>query len=99
MIDTDVHVVAEIVAKPGSEDAVRALFTPFAAGVPQEPGCKKYQLLESHSTPGHFMTVEVWADQASLDAHMKTPEITAAIPQLTPLLAKPLVITALKALT
>jgi hypothetical protein len=30
---------------------------------------------------------------------MKTPEIAAAIPQLTPLLAKPLVITSLKALT
>lgn len=99
MIDSDVHVVAEIIAKPGSEDALRALFTPFAAGVPEEPGCKKYQLLESRTTPGHFITIEVWADQASLDAHMKTPEITAAIPQLTPLLAKPFVITPLKTLT
>ena len=99
MIDNDIHVVAEIVAKPGSEDTLRALFTPFAAGVVKEPGCKKYQLLESLQTPGHFFTVEVWADQASLDAHMKTPEIAAAIPQLTPLLAKPFTITPMKTLT
>jgi quinol monooxygenase YgiN len=99
MPDTDLHVVAEIVAKAGSEDAVRDIFVPFAQGVPHEPGCKQYQLMESHTQPGHFITVEVWADQASLDAHMKTPEIAAAIPKLQPLLAKPLVITPLKALT
>ncbi len=99
MPDTDLHVVAEIVAKPESADEVRDLFIPFARSVPSEPGCKKYQVMESQKDPGHFFTTEIWTDQAALDAHMTTPAIAALVPKVTPLLAKPLTITPCKALT
>ena len=99
MADSDVHVIAEVVAQPGNEAKVRDGFTAFARTVPSEPGCKSYKLLESATQPGHFMTAEVWADQASIDAHMQTPELGALIAALSPLLAKPPIITALRALT
>ena len=37
-----------------------------------------YDLYESAATPGVFVTVERWTDQAALDAHMQSPHIAAA---------------------
>lgn len=85
----ELYVVAEIVAKPGSADALRALIVPFAAGSREEPGCLEYTLMEVENEAGRFMTFERWTDRAALDAHMKTPAMAAAGPQLANLLGKP----------
>ena len=61
---------AEIVAKPGSADALRALLVPFAEKSRHEPGCKLYTLLEVELEPGHFLTYERWTDKAALQVHM-----------------------------
>ena len=67
------YVIAEIVAKPGSADALRALLVPFAEKSRNEPGCKLYTLLEVESEPGRFLTYERWTDKAALQVHMTTP--------------------------
>ncbi len=85
----DLYVVAEIVSKPASADDLRALLVPFAAQARKEPGCRQYTLMEVESEPGRFLTFERWSGHAALDAHMKTPHITALVPKLTDLLAKP----------
>ena len=82
-------VIAELVAKPGQETALRELLVPFAAQSRSEPGCTRYELLEVQSEPGRFLTVEGWANKAAFDAHLTTPHIKAAIPLLGPILAKP----------
>jgi quinol monooxygenase YgiN len=87
--ETSMVVIAELVAKPGQEKALRDLLVPFAAQSLKEPGCTRYELLEVQSEPGRFMTVETWANQAAVDAHMSTPAIKAAIPLLGPILTKP----------
>jgi quinol monooxygenase YgiN len=90
------YVIAEIVAKPGSEAAVREILTNVAEkSRTTEPGCKLYTLLEVQKSPGRFLTCEIWVDRAALDAHMVTPHVKDAIPKLgdgmapSSILAKP----------
>jgi quinol monooxygenase YgiN len=90
------YVIAEIVAKPGSESAVREILTNVAEkSRTTEPGCKSYTLLEVEKSPGRFLTFEVWTDRAALDAHMVTSHVKEAIPKLgdgtapSSILAKP----------
>jgi quinol monooxygenase YgiN len=75
----DLHVVATIPAKPGSEDVVRAALTTLAAATQDHQGCVSYALFESAAAPGTFLTVETWRQQADLDAHMATEDIARAL--------------------
>jgi quinol monooxygenase YgiN len=93
------RVIAELIAKPGSADDLRMQLLPFAQGARTEPGCLRYTLLEIQGDPGHFMTYEVWTNRAALDAHMKTPALTALGPKLSAMLAKPFTQLFLDALT
>jgi quinol monooxygenase YgiN len=93
------YVIAELVARKDQEDALRALLTPFALQSRREPGCLSYDLFEDKAVPGRFMTMEVWSDEAALDAHFKTPHIQAALPLLGPMLGKPFTQTILGRLT
>lgn len=76
---SELHVVATIPAKSGSEDAVRDILSTFSAATRQEDGCLSYDLFESASAPGTFVTVERWRGQDDLDAHLKTPHIAEAM--------------------
>ena len=52
--------------------------TTLAEATRAEEGCLAYDLFESGSAPGTFVTVERWTDTAALDAHMATPHVAAA---------------------
>jgi quinol monooxygenase YgiN len=75
---SDLRVVAEIVAQPGSEDHIRDALTTLSEATRQEPGCRSYELFESTATPGTFFTIETWADEAAMAGHLETPHIAAA---------------------
>lgn len=75
---SELHVVATIPAAEGSAPAVREALQTLVAATREEPGCVSYDLFESGSAPGTFVTVERWADQAAMDAHMGTPHLAAA---------------------
>jgi quinol monooxygenase YgiN len=75
----DLHVVAVLPAKAGSEDIVREALTGLVPPTREEPGCVSYDLYESAATPGTFFTVESWRAQSDLDAHMGTPHIQHVI--------------------
>lgn len=75
---SDLQVVATIPAKPEAAAAVREALTTLAEATRGEEGCVAYDLFESASAPGTFVTVERWRDAASLDAHMATPHVAAA---------------------
>jgi quinol monooxygenase YgiN len=76
---SDLHVVAVLKAKPGSEavlaEALSALVTPTRA----EPGCLSYELYGSAVDATTFVTVETWSSQSDLDAHMQTPHVAQAL--------------------
>ncbi|WP_249012009.1 putative quinol monooxygenase [Conexibacter sp. DBS9H8] len=76
---SDLHVVAVLTARPGSEavleEALRGIVEPTRA----EAGCLAYELFRSAADPLSFVTVERWRSQEDLDAHMQTPHIAAAL--------------------
>ena len=90
-----IHVVAVITAKPGSEDAVREAMKGIVGPTREEPGCLAYDLSESSSAPGTFITVEEWSDPSDLDKHLQTEHIQGALGVLGSELAAPPAIHAL----
>ena len=54
-----------------------------------DSGCVKYELCRDVNDPLHYVMMEEWEDQKSLDEHMKAAHFTELIPQLGPLTTKP----------
>ncbi|MFE3290646.1 putative quinol monooxygenase [Rhodococcus sp. NPDC059234] len=84
---SELRVVATIVAEPGSEAAVSEGLSALAAASRAEKGCVSYDLYESSSAPGTFVTIEVWTGQEALQAHLAAPHLQAALATFGPHLA------------
>ena len=67
-----VHVLARFVAKPGKEDALKAVLTTAMSPTRRELGCYQYDLLVNAAEPREFCFVERWEDDRSLDDHLAT---------------------------
>ena len=70
-------VVAEVRAKPGKEDALRAATLPLITRVRSDPKTLVYFLQEDRSSPGHFVFYEVFATEADFAAHNAQPYVKA----------------------
>ena len=78
-------VVAEVRAKPGKEDELRAATLPLVAQVRNEPNNLLYFLHEDREAPGHFIFYEIFASLADFEAHNATPHVQAwfaSLPEL-----------------
>lgn len=75
---SELHVVSTIPAKPETEDAIRATLQALAAESRNEEGCLSYDLYESASTPGMFVTMERWTGRDALELHMTSPHVAEA---------------------
>ena len=62
-------VVAQVRAKPGKEDALRAATLPLIALVRGDPKNLVYFLQEDRTKPGRLIFYEIFASQADFDAH------------------------------
>lgn len=70
-------VVAEVRAKAGKEDALRAITLPLVNQVRAEPNNLLYFLHEDRQAPGHFVFYEIFSTQADFEAHNATPHVQA----------------------
>jgi quinol monooxygenase YgiN/thioesterase domain-containing protein len=70
-------VVADVRAKKGKEDELRAITLPLVAKVRAEPNNLLYFLHEDREAPGHFVFYEIFATQADFEAHNATPHVQA----------------------
>ncbi len=75
---SELNVVAVIPAKPEAAEAVGAALRQLATATNDEEGCVSYDVFESTTAPGTFVTIERWVDQAAMDAHMQTPHVAEA---------------------
>ena len=78
-------VVAQVRAKPGKEDALRAATLSLIAQVRGDPKNLVYFLQEDRTKPGHFIFYEIFASQADFDAHNAMPYVQewfAKLPEL-----------------
>lgn len=70
-------VIAEITAKSGAENDLKAAFHELIPTVRQEEGCLFYELFQSTETPTKFIMHELWTDAAGLQAHSQMPHMAA----------------------
>ncbi len=84
-----VHVLARITVKPEFAAEARKILNTLVTETRKEAGCRAYELFQQADAPHEFRTVEQWADQASVDGHMKSAHIGAAIAAATPMFATP----------
>ncbi|OPY97866.1 antibiotic biosynthesis monooxygenase [Bradyrhizobium sacchari] len=78
-------VVAQVRAKAGKEDALRAATLPLIDLVRGDPKNLVYFLQEDRTEPGHFIFYEVFSSQADFDAHNAMPYVKdwfAKLPEL-----------------
>lgn len=84
------NVVAIMKAKPGKEGELKALLEAALPGFQSEPGCQAYAVLIDTQDPCRFLSYEAWDNEAALQAHMKAPTLTQAMPKLEKILAQPM---------
>ena len=63
-------VLSSAVAAPGRRDELVAAARTIAAATRDDHGCVSYDFAADLDDPDRVLGVEVWADQAALDAHM-----------------------------
>lgn len=78
-------VVAEVRAKPGKEDELRAATLPLIALVRGDPKNLVYFLQEDREAPGHFIFYEIFANQADFKTHNAMPYVRDWFARLTEL--------------
>lgn len=89
-MSTPLNVVAIMKAAPGKEAQLHTLLKAALPHFQQEPGCQAYALLVDLQDPARFVSYETWDDEAALQAHMKAPTLTHAMPVLEKILAEPM---------
>ena len=79
MPENSLRVVVRMVAEPGGVNEVRSILLGLVGSTRAEPGCIAYELLRNRSDPTGFAFVEVWEDDAALDAHLSTAHVRGAL--------------------
>jgi quinol monooxygenase YgiN len=64
-----VRLVITTHAKPGKGTELAQAMADRCRAVQQEPGCEQFEVFQSALDPDKLVTLELWADQAALDAH------------------------------
>ena len=83
-----VGIVATLKVQSGKGGEFEQVFAGLAAQVrANEPGNKLYQIFKSRKDADTYIVMEIYQDQAALDAHGKSDHFKAAGPKLGPTLA------------
>ena len=64
-----VRLVITVQAQPGKGDQLAQAMLEYCAKASQEPGCQQFELFHSAHESDKMIVLELWADQAALDAH------------------------------
>jgi len=87
--DHSVRLIAIHLAKEGLGDQLMDILVKVIEPTRREEGNIAYVLHRSMDNPDELMFDEIWADNESLEAHLKQPYITSAVGQMSPILVKP----------
>jgi quinol monooxygenase YgiN len=75
-----VRLVVTITAAPGKGAELAQAYKARCAQIMQEPGCEQFEVFQSTIDPDRLALLELWADQAALDAHAKLNSTRPALP-------------------
>ena len=79
MSNTNVRVVARVVAQPDKVEELRSVLVGLLAPTRAEEGCIQYDLLQNATDPTDFTFVEEWTSFSALEAHLGSDHLQAAI--------------------
>ena len=83
-----IGVVATIKIKPDTNAAFEAVATELMAAVrANEPGNKVYQFCKSKTDPSSYVVLEIYADQAAVEAHGKSEHFRTIGAKMGPCMA------------
>ncbi len=68
-------VIATLSGKSDKREELSQILAEAAAGTRTEAGCSMYSMTRDLENPDRYLSVEVWDDQAALDAHFVGPNI------------------------
>lgn len=85
-----VNLVVMLTARdPGSLGELRELLATQVGMSRQEPGCERFEVLESELPAGTFIVVERWSSAAALERHRQAQAITTVyVPKILPLVER-----------
>lgn len=66
-----VRLVVTINAAPGKGGELAQAFRARCQECMQEPGCEQFEVFQSALNPDKLALLELWSDQAALDAHAR----------------------------
>ena len=75
-----VRLVVTINAVPGKGAELAQAFRQRCSEVATEPGCEQFEVFQSVLDPDKLTLLELWSDQAALDAHAKLNASRAPMP-------------------
>lgn len=94
----EIHVIAELRAKPGQEMALRDVLQTCVAPTRAEPENRRYTLHEDLDSPGHYFLYETWVSRDALKRHFETPHFKTLDESARKLISQPLSIAVVRAL-
>jgi quinol monooxygenase YgiN len=77
-----VRLVVTINAAPGKGADLAQAFKSRCEECMQEPGCQQFEVFQSVLNPDKLALLELWQDQAALDAHAKLNATRAPMPSM-----------------
>ncbi len=84
-----IRVIALFKAKPNRIENLKNFLKKFIEPTRQEKGCIQYELHQNPADPTDFSFIEEWENNETLDAHLKSPHIQAALPVIGDYLTLP----------
>ena len=88
---SNITVVAKIVAKKDSVEAVKAELLKLIPPTKRESGCIEYNLHQDNQNPSIFLFYETWEDAASIEKHINTDHYKAYVKALDGMLEEKVV--------
>jgi quinol monooxygenase YgiN len=76
---SEVVVVGSFKAEPGKEAEALQAFKDLVAPTHEEDGCVLYALHQGADDPSQLAFIERWASREALDAHLKSPHVSAIL--------------------
>jgi quinol monooxygenase YgiN len=75
-----VRLIITLNAAPGKGAEFAAVFKQRCEEVMQEPGCQQFEVFQSALDPDKLTLLELWEDDAALEAHSKLNATRAPLP-------------------
>ncbi|MEH2419741.1 MAG: putative quinol monooxygenase [Nostoc sp.] len=82
MTNQTIRVVAHFIASPNKVEELKAVLLELIEPTRQEVGAIKYELLQNQSDPTDFTFIEEWTSDQTLNTHLDSPHLQAAVAKL-----------------